>query len=30
MQKVVELVSEKIRDRRDLGVCYEVIKELRR
>jgi hypothetical protein len=30
MHKVVELISEKIRERRDLGACYEVIKELRR
>ena len=30
MHKVVELVGEKIRERKNLGACYEVIKELKR
>lgn len=30
MHKVVELVSEKVRAREDLGACYEVMKELKR
>ena len=29
MHKVVEVVSEKVREREDLGTCYDVIKELK-